>query len=110
MSGLKEKIQDIHFAVFVVRCLRKKYRAARDGFSCLETVDTDCGNEFIEYECFEAGIPMFCHSYDSHNPCSDDTCPRHVWNVQYIDLLNRFRAAKRTRNHAILNLFKVRHK
>lgn len=113
MGKLQEKIQDVSFAMFVVRSLRKKYRQANQNFVCYQDkkdadimLDDFVGGAHI----IDANMPMRCLQYDSYTPCSNSDCPNHKWNNQYVDLLNRFRTAKQERNQNILNLFRIRQK
>lgn len=112
MANLQEKIQDISFAIFVVRCLRQKYKYAKQHFHCHQ----DVKNTDVMVDNFSGGAhiidvkPMRCFEYDSYTACDNSGCPNHNWNNQYVDLLKRFRVAKQDRNQKILNLFGIHQK
>jgi hypothetical protein len=113
MARLQEKIQDLSLAMFVVRSLRKKCRSANQHFVCNQDIQ-DIVVEIDEFSggahVMEVNMPMRCQNYDAHAACNNADCPNRDWNNQYIDLLNRFWVARRARNQAILNLFKIRKK
>lgn len=109
MCTLGEKIQNIQIENARLKTLKRLHRIEVRDFRCDGSMGVDEDEIYFEYYYFPL-FPSFCRHYDSYNPCTVKYCPNRKWNNQYIDLLERIRAARRTRNASILNLFRVRKK
>lgn len=111
MGTFKEKIQDIKTKNSDFKKLKYEVHLLERNFLCTEpgpsmAYETE---PFVEYD-YSVEFPRACRNYDMLCPCQVKDCPHNQWNHQYIDLLNRFWVARRARNQAILNLFKIRKK
>ena len=111
MGTFKEKVQDIKTKNAKVILLKNMCHLAERNFQCTEpgpsmAYETE---PFVEYD-YSVEFPRACRNYDTFCGCRVKECPNYKWNIEYIKLLNRFRDARRARNQAILNLFRIRQK
>ena len=100
MGTFEDKFQEIKAKNASFKKLKDELRSEEHDFPCIES----------EYDYYGMEFPRACRNYNILCACSVKECPHNKWNSQHINLLNRFWAARRARNQAILNLFRIKKK
>ena len=116
MVNFKQRYKEFISARDRARESYSDYNALALEFKCLKYIRETYDRDFIaecagEGYCFdEVTVERLCTMYNHDSYCLNKSCEHQRWNCAYIDAQKKWQSAKKERNRAFWNLFKVRQK
>lgn len=116
MANFKQRYREFISACNTVRDLYTYCNNLDLEFKCSRYVAEPYDTDFIvecagEGYCFDTVVvEKLCEIYSVGEYCLDTSCPHNRWNKKYVDSQKKLRAARKERNRAFWNLFRIRQK